>query len=355
MTGSDLDEAKLAGYLEQHVPDFEGLESARKFSGGQSNPTYLLTAASGRYVLRRQPSGTLLKSAHAVDREFRVIRALAETDVPVPKAYHLCEDRDVLGSMFYVMEFCDGRVFWDAPLKALNKAQRGQVYEQMVTVLAAIHSVDLEAAGLATYGKPGSYFERQLSRWTAQYQASETQTIGAMDQLIDWLAAHLPADDGRVSLVHGDYRLDNLMFSPASDPVGEDYEPRVIAVLDWELSTLGHPLADLAYQCMQLRMSPAVKDLAGLGGLDRTSLGIPEEGDYVARYCELTGMGGIEHWPFYLAFSYFRLGAILQGVAKRALDGNASGARAARMGQYVEPLAQMALAASQEPGRPASA
>ncbi|WP_287961948.1 phosphotransferase family protein, partial [Alcanivorax sp.] len=240
---SQIDTQKLAEYFEQHIEGFKGPIEAEKFEGGQSNPTFKITAASGSYVLRRQPPGKLLKSAHAVDREFRVMAALKDTDVPVPNVLHLCEDRDVIGSMFYVMEFCEGRILWDAALPeagegdAANAARR-EMYSQMNRVLAAIHSVDLEAVGLTDYGKPGSYFERQLDRWTQQYEASKLQEIAAMDSLIAWLQTHQPEDDGQVSLVHGDYRLDNLMWHPQ--------KPQVMAVLDWELSTLGHPLADLA-------------------------------------------------------------------------------------------------------------
>jgi len=331
-----LDEAKLAAYLSQHIDGFQGPLTATKFSGGQSNPTFRIDAASGTYVLRRQPPGKLLKSAHAVDREFRVYQALADTDVPVPKVYHLCEDRDVIGSMFYVMECCEGRIFWDAALPEMgSNEERSAAYDQMNQVLAAIHSVDLAAVGLSDYGKPGNYFERQLSRWTDQYRASETQTIEAMDKLIAWLETHIPADDGRVSLVHGDFRLDNMIFSPD--------EARIIAVLDWELSTLGHPFADLAYQCMQLRMPANSGNMSGLAGADRASLGIPSEQEYVAKYCERMGIEKIDHWAFYLAFSFFRLAAIAQGVAKRALDGNASNKEAMKVGAFVAPLAKAAL------------
>jgi len=331
-----LDEAKLAAYLSQHIDGFQGPLTATKFSGGQSNPTFRIDAASGTYVLRRQPPGKLLKSAHAVDREFRVYQALADTDVPVPKVYHLCEDRDVIGSMFYVMECCEGRIFWDAALPEMgSNEERSAAYDQMNQVLAAIHSVDLAAVGLSDYGKPGNYFERQLSRWTDQYRASETQTIEAMDKLIAWLETHIPADDGRVSLVHGDFRLDNMIFSPD--------EARIIAVLDWELSTLGHPFADLAYQCMQLRMPANSGNMSGLAGADRASLGIPSEQEYVAKYCERMGIEKIDHWAFYLAFSFFRLAAIAQGVAKRALDGNASNKEAMKVGAFVAPLAMAAL------------
>ena len=337
-----LDLDKLAAYLTAHIDGFNAKSGikATKFEGGQSNPTFKLETADQAYVLRRQPPGKLLKSAHAVDREFQVYQALAKTDVPVPKVFHLCEDREVIGSMFYVMECCEGRIFWDAALPELtDNNQRTQAYDQMNKVLAAIHSVDLDAVGLREYGKAGNYFERQLSRWTTQYKASEIDVIPAMDQLIDWLEKNMPEDDGRVSLVHGDFRLDNMIFAPD--------EPRIIAVLDWELSTLGHPFADLAYQCMQLRMPAASSKkkgtMSGLAGLDRNSLGIPSEKDYVAQYCQRMGIDKIDHWAFYLAFSFFRLAAIAQGVAKRALDGNASNKEAMKVGAYVAPLAMAAL------------
>lgn len=331
-----LDNALLEAYLSEHIEGFRGPVASKKFSGGQSNPTFLLETPDRKYVLRRQPPGKLLKSAHAVDREYRVYKALEHTPVPVPKVYHLCEDREVLGSMFYVMEFCEGRIFWGAPLPELaSNSERTQAYEQMGQVLAAIHSVDLEAVGLSDYGKPGNYFERQLGRWTQQYRASEIDPIPAMDQLIAWLETHIPEDDGKVSLVHGDFRLDNMMFAPD--------KPEVIAVLDWELSTLGHPYADLAYQCMQLRMPATAGNMSGLAGVDRHSLGIPTEEEYVAAYCERMGIEKIDHWAFYLAFSFFRLAAIAQGVAKRALDGNASNKEAAKVGGFVAPLAMAAL------------
>jgi len=335
-----LDEATLAQYLEQHITHFKGPLTATKFEGGQSNPTYRIDAQSGQYVLRSQPLGKLLKSAHAVDREFRVYQALADTDVPVPEVYHLCEDRDIIGSMFYVMDLCEGRIFWDAALPELStNDDRTHAYEHMNSVLAAIHSVDIEKVGLSDFGKSGNYFERQLGRWTTQYKASEIKPIPAMDQLIAWLQNNMPADDGKLSLVHGDFRLDNMIFSPE--------EPKIIAVLDWELSTLGHPYADLAYQCMQLRMpgSSGAKpgSMSGLAGLIRISLGIPTEKEYVASYCQKMGLEKIDHWAFYLAFSFFRLAAIAQGVAKRALDGNASNKNAMKVGAYVAPLAMAAL------------
>lgn len=327
---------KLLSCLEQNIEGFQGPAQLEKFAGGQSNPSYKLTAVSGSYVVRRQPFGKLLKSAHAVDREFRVLKALRHSKVPVPRVFHLCTSPDVMGSMFYVMEFCDGRIFWDAALAdAADNDERRAIYEEMNRVLAELHQVDIQAAGLSGYGKPGNYYARQLSRWTAQYRASELEPIPPMDELISWLEAAQPGDDGRVALVHGDYRLDNMVF--------HNDRPEIIAVLDWELSTLGHPLADLAYQCMQLRM-PADSPTPGLDGVNRAELSIPEESEYVARYCERMNLGPIENWPFYLAISYFRLAAIVQGVAKRAVDGNASSEQAARLGKWVEPLARMALA-----------
>ena len=338
-----LDTQKLSAYLENHVEGFQGPITVEKFSGGQSNPTFRVDAGSGQYVLRRQPPGKLLKSAHAVDREYRVIAALKDTDVPVASVYHLCEDPEVIGSMFYLMEYCEGTVFWNPALpKINNNARRTAMYDEMNRVMAAIHSVDLEAVGLGNYGKPGSYFERQYSRWSSQYQASEMQENLGMNQLIGWLGDNIPADDGRVSLVHGDYRLDNLMFHAE--------KPEVMAVLDWELSTLGHPFADLAYQCMHLRMPSGVGSLDGLQGVNRAALGIPTEQEYIASYCQRMGLKPIDHWEFYLAFSFFRLAAILQGVAKRAIQGNASSKQAASLGQYVEPLAQMALSIITESG-----
>jgi aminoglycoside phosphotransferase (APT) family kinase protein len=330
-----LDTKTLSTYLENHINDFKGPLTVEKFSGGQSNPTFRVDAASGQYVLRRQPPGKLLKSAHAVDREFRVTAALQNTEVPVASVYHLCEDTDIIGSMFYLMEFCQGTVFWNPALPETANSLRTAMYDEMNRVMAAIHSVDLETTALNTYGKPGNYFERQYSRWSSQYQASEMQENLGMNQLIDWLGTNIPPDDGRVSLVHGDYRLDNLMFHPE--------KPEVIAVLDWELSTLGHPFADLAYQCMHLRMPSGVGSLDGLQGVNRFELGIPSEQEYIASYCQRMGLKQIDHWEFYLAFSFFRLAAILQGVAKRATQGNASSKQAAGLGQYVDPLAQMAL------------
>ena len=332
-----LDLEILLPYLETHVAGFEGPAEVKKFSGGQSNPTFRVTTPTGVYVLRRQPPGKLLKSAHAVDREYRVMAALAGTDVPVPRVLHLCQDRDVIGSLFYVMEYCDGRIFWDASLPELDRAERGRIYDEMIRILAELHRIDPGAIGLADFGRPGNYFQRQYDRWCAQYRASELERIGPMEKLIGWLAGNIPADDGRVSLVHGDFRLDNFIFHRE--------QPRAIALLDWELSTLGHPFADVGYLCMLLRLPQDVGRASGLRGCDLAALGIPGEAEYVARYCELSGLRGIDHFSFYVAFSFFRLASIIQGVARRAKEGNASNRDAAAVGQFVGPMAELALEA----------
>jgi len=336
----NLDINKLTHYLEANIDGFKGPIQLEKFAGGQSNPTFKVNAASGTYVLRRQPPGKLLKSAHAVDREYKVLSALASTDVPVAKVFHLCEDCDVIGSMFYLMEYLPGRIFWDSALPEAGSCEkpneeRAAIHQEIIQVMAKLHNVDVDAAGLSDYGKPGNYYQRQMQRWSTQYRASEIDKIEPMEQLMTWLQANMPADDGLVSIAHGDYRLDNVMFHPE--------KPEIIAVLDWELSTLGHPYADLAYHCMQLRMptdSPASK---GLMGIDRSALGIPSEQEVVDLYCQLTNTKKIKHWPFYLAFCFFRLAAIAQGVAKRATQGNASNKQAVAAGKFVEPLALMAL------------
>ena len=329
-----LDTVKLAAYLEKQIEGFQGPLTAEKFSGGQSNPTFLLKARSGNYVLRRQPPGQLLKGAHAVDREYRVLEALRDTEVPVARAYQLCEDPEVIGSMFYVMSFVQGEIFWDPALPELAREKRMPLYGEAIRVLAALHDVDVNAVGLSDYGRSGNYFERQVGMWTKQYRAAETEPIEAMEKLIAWLPANTPSDDGQQSLVHGDYRFDNLIFHST--------EAKVLAVLDWELSTLGHPFADLAYLCMCLRL-PSFGQISGLAGKDREQLGVPTEAQIIAQYCALRGIGTIENWPFYLAFSYFRLAAILQGVMKRALDGNASNDKAIQVGQMAGKLAQTAV------------
>lgn len=334
MNTQTLDVSNLAIWLREHVHDFKGDLLAEKFAGGQSNPTFKLTAGDRHFVLRRKPPGVLLASAHAVDREFRVISALQDTEVPVPDAVALCEDDDVIGSMFYLMECLEGRVFWDPALPELNNDDRAAVYDDMNRVLAALHSVDVDRVGLADYGRPGNYFERQVSRWSKQYRASETEHISAMEHLMSWLVENMPEDDGRISLVHGDYRLDNVMFHPS--------EPKIIAVLDWELSTLGNPIADLAYQVMAWQL-PRDAGMSGMAGLDRSALAIPEDNAYIAEYCERTGRDEIRHWNFYMAFCFFRLAAIVQGVKKRALDGTASSAEAESRGDLVNPLAELGI------------
>ncbi|MBT8152204.1 MAG: phosphotransferase family protein [Gammaproteobacteria bacterium] len=335
-----LDREALAPYLEKHVSGFGTLHEVEKFPGGQSNPTFLLSGDGGKFVLRRQPPGELLKSAHAVDREFRVIDALQNTDVPVPRAIHLCEDRDVIGSMFYLMSYADGTVYWDPSLPEFDNAGRAAVHQQLIDVLAAIHNVNIDAVGLSDYGKGKDYFARQIALWIKQYRAAETDTLASVEKIIEWLPANMPPDSENITLLHGDYRLDNVMFAR--------HEPRAIAVLDWELSTLGNPVADIAYYCIILRM-PGAGAVKGLAGVDLESLAIPNEQQVIERYCSLRGIDGIPHWNFYLAFSFFRLASIIQGVYKRALMGNASNERSMEMGKNVQALAELALHCAFEP------
>jgi aminoglycoside phosphotransferase (APT) family kinase protein len=330
-----LDTDRLADWMARHVPGFRGPLSATKFKGGQSNPTYRLDAPSGTLVLRRKPPGRLLASAHAVDREFRVLRALHGRGVPVAEPIALCGDELVIGSMFYLMGCVEGRVFWDPALPEVAVGERAAYYDEVVRVLGAIHAVDVAAAGLADYGKPGSYFARQIARWTEQYRAAETTRIEAMEHLAEWLPAHCPPDDGSASLVHGDFRIDNLIFHPV--------EPRVLAVVDWELSTLGHPLADLAYFCMALRL-PRNPVIPGLAGMDRDALGIPSEAALLARYAAATGRTAVPDWNFCLAFNFFRLAAIAQGVLKRAEQGNASSEQAQSVGRMARLVAEAGVA-----------
>ncbi|MBM1635114.1 phosphotransferase family protein [Sulfitobacter mediterraneus] len=330
-----LDQAAVSAYLEQHLPGFEGLTGVTKFQGGQSNPTFLLTTPKDNYVLRRKPPGVLLKSAHAVDREYRVQKALAGTDVPVAKMYLLCEDDDVIGSAFYIMEQVAGRNITDPAMPDFSNADRGAIIDEMNRVLAALHQVDIDAVGLADYGPEGNYFERQVGRWSKQYRASETETVPAMDQLMDALVAERPEDDGQRTLVHGDYRIDNMMF----DATGTQCR----AVLDWELSTIGHPFADLAGVIMQWQM-PTGTEGRGMGGLDRAALGLPSDQEFIAAYCQRRGLNGIDHFGYYLGFCFFRMAGIIQGVLKRAIDGNASNPeRAIKLGQYVPVFAQHGL------------
>ena len=326
-----IDEDRLRGWLEANVEGFRGPLEVRKFRGGQSNPTYWLGSPSGELVLRKKPPGKLLPSAHAVDREHRVMGALQDTDVPVARMHGLCEDEEVIGTAFFVMDYVRGRIFWNVQLPDLEKSERSAVYEELARVLAAIHTVDLEAVGLGDYGKHGQYVERQVSRWTKQYRASETDDVEAMNVLMDWLPKNVPAGD-ETTLVHGDYRLDNILFHPT--------EPRALAVIDWELSTLGHPLADLAYTCMLYDVQ--MPRVGGLLGVDFAATGIPTEAEFVKRYCELAGREGVEDFAYYKAFSLFRLAAIAQGVYKRALSGNASSEDAMMYGAAVQHLAQIA-------------
>ncbi len=322
----------LAAYLRQHFPGFGGELTVQQFSGGQSNPTYLLEAGARRWVLRRKPPGVLLPSAHAVDREYRVMAALAHSPVPVPRVYLLCEDETVIGSAFYVMEHVEGRIFLDPSLPGLTPEQRCAIYDEMNRVIALLHGVDHHAAGLAGYGRPGQYLKRQIERWTRQYRASQigiNEPIAAMERLIEWLPAHLPHAD-ETALVHGDFRIDNLIFHP--------HEPRVLAVLDWELSTLGHPLADFAYHCMTWRVTPA--EFRGLKGHDLAALGIPSEDAYVQAYCQRSGRASLPDWNYYMAFNMFRMAAILQGILHRALHGSAASAEAEQTGRLARPMAE---------------
>jgi aminoglycoside phosphotransferase (APT) family kinase protein len=330
------DTRALDAWAAERVEGFAGPSRAIKYPTGQSNPTYKIETPTRAYVLRCKPPGKLLKSAHMVEREYRVLSALRGQGFAVPHALALCEDESVAGSVFYLMSHVDGRIFWDPGMPGHSREERVGVYDAMNAGLAQLHKIDIVAAGLSDFGKPGNYFARQVQRWGEQYRASETKTIPDMNRLIDWLGAHMPPDDGRVAIVHGDFRIDNMIFAHDS--------PRLLAVLDWELSTLGHPFADLAYQCMQWRL-PNDGDSRGLAGLDRSALGLPSEAEYVAAYCRRSGIDGVPHWPFLIAFSFFRLGAIAQGVYKRALDGNASNPqRGIKMGAAAPLMARLAMA-----------
>jgi len=325
-----FDPRPLEAWMVEHVEGFRGPLEVEQFRGGQSNPTYRLKAASARYVLRRKPPGKLLPSAHAVDREYRVITALGKAGFPVPRSYALCLDDGVIGTAFYVMEYVEGRVFWSPTLEELTRGERGAIYDAMNETIARLHGFDPAALDLADYGKPGNYVARQIDRWTRQYRASETETIEAMDRLIEWLPGHVPADD-RVSIVHGDYRLDNMIFHPR--------EPRILAVLDWELSTLGSPLGDFAYHMMTWRLPPNA--FRGLAGADLAALGIPDEATYRDAYCRRTGRGDIPHWNFYIAYNMFRLAAILQGIMGRVREGTAASLKAAEAGERAKVLARL--------------
>jgi aminoglycoside phosphotransferase (APT) family kinase protein len=329
-----IDTTRLAAWLREHVENFTGTPTAEKFAGGQSNPTYLLSIdGRKRYVLRRKPGGTLLPSAHAVDREYRVMSALANSDVPVARTFALCSDDSVIGTMFYVMEYVAGRTFWDPRLPELATHERAPVYDEMNRVIAALHSVDPLAIGLEDFGRPGNYFARQIARWSKQYRAAETQRIESMENLIAWLPEHIP-DDEATAIVHGDFRIDNLLFHPN--------EPRVLAVIDWELSTLGHPLADFSYHVMVWRLSH--EEFRGLAGADLVALNIPGEADYVQAYLRRTGRAQFDPiaWEFAIAYNLFRVACIRQGILKRALTGNASNAHALEAGRRAIDMADAA-------------
>ena len=342
-----VDAAALDAYLAQHLDGYAGPVRIERFSGGQSNPTYRLDTPERSYVMRSKPgpAAVLLASAHATEREFAVMQALRGSNVPVPQMHLLCEDESVIGRAFYVMAFMPGRVLWEQSLPGMAPAERAAHYDEMNRVIAELHKVDHAAVGLAAFGKPGNYFERQIGRWTRQYLASITDPIPAMDELIAWLPEHIPAsarDPAEVSIVHGDYRLDNLVFHPT--------EPRIVAVLDWELSTTGHPLADFSYHCMSWHIEPG--QFRGVGGLDLVALGIPDEKSYVRRYCERTGRPDphavMADWNFYLAYNMFRLAGILQGIAKRVEMGTASSAQARQAGAGARPLAEMGWRIAQQ-------
>ena len=337
-----LDEAAVCRWLEENLPGFAGPLEVTKFQAGQSNPTFLLSTPAHDYVLRRKPPGTLLKSAHSVDREFRVQKALADSQVPVARMHLLCEDESVIGSMFYVMDHVPGRNFNDPTLPELTPAERGAVMDEMNGVLAALHEVDIDAVGLSDYGPPGNYFERQVGRWSKQYRASETEPQPDMDALMQRLVEELPKDDGQRTLVHGDYRIDNMIF--------DTHGTACRAVLDWELSTIGHPFADLAAVIMQWQM-PVGAEGRGLAGVDRKALGLPTDAEFIAAYCRRRRLKGIDNFGYYLAFCFFRMAAIIQGVLKRALDGNASNPEyGLRLGQYVPVFARHGLEALDRDG-----
>src|SRR5687767_9485460 len=328
-----IDASALESFLEGSIPGFAGPLRIEQFKGGQSNPTYCITAGdSRRYVLRRKPPGKLLPSAHAVDREYRVIRALHPAGFPVARPHLLCEDEGVIGTAFYVMDFVDGRVLWDQSLPGMTKAGRAEIWDELNRVIARLHGIDYRAIGLEDFGKPGNYIERQIARWTKQYQASETERVEAMNNLIEWLPKNIPPS-AATTVVHGDYRLDNAIFHPS--------EPRILAVLDWELSTLGDPLADFAYHCMSWHIPPG--QFRGIAGLNLEELGIPGERQYVAKYCQRTNRGEINptHWDFYLAYNLFRIAAILQGILKRVVDGTAASAHARDAGTRARAMAEL--------------
>jgi aminoglycoside phosphotransferase (APT) family kinase protein len=337
-----FDEAALAAWMQTNVEGYQGPLEVRQFKGGQSNPTYQLVTPSKKYVLRRKPSGKLLPSAHAVDREYRVLAALYPTGFPVARPYGLCEDDSVIGTMFYVMDMVEGRILWDATFPGMSVEERRATFDAKLSTLAWLHNVDWKAAGLEGFGKEGDYIARQIHRWSKQYVASETTKIPEMAKLIDWLPKNIPPGE-RTSVVHGDYRIDNMILHPA--------EPKVIAVLDWELSTLGDPLADFTYHLMQWEMPSSDPTRPSLASVEnKEALGIPTKDQYVARYCELTGRSGMPELDYYFAYNAFRLAGILQGIVGRVRDGTASNAAAAQNEGKVAPLAQFAYACAQRAG-----
>ncbi len=331
--GFAFDEAALDRWMQAHVEDYRGPLTVEQFRGGQSNPTYRLTTPGRRYVLRRKPFGQLLKGAHAVEREAQVLTGLTKADFPVARVYGLCTDESVIGAWFYVMEMVEGRIFWDAALPEIAAADRPAYFDAMNATIARLHGVDYAAVGLGDYGRPGNYFERQIGRWSKQYlEDADAGRDPDMDRLVEWLPAHIPSGE-ETSVIHGDFRIDNMIFHPT--------EPRILAVLDWELSTLGHPLADFAYHAMMYQMPPDI--VAGLAGADLAALNIPSEADYVAAYCERTGRATIPNYGFYLAFNVFRLAAILHGIKGRVVRGTAASAQAEARAKAFPRLARLAL------------
>lgn len=335
--GSEFDIERLGTYLAQHLDGFRAPLRVQQFRGGQSNPTFLLETGDARYVLRKKPAGVLLPSAHMIEREYRVTHALSATGVPVVRQRLLCEDTSIIGTAFYVMDFVEGRVFRDPALPDMAPTERHAIYNAMCDAMAQLHAVDYRAVGLESFGKPSGYLTRQISLWSKQYQTTKTDPIPAMDELIAWLPAHMPKDD-RTTIAHGDFRLENLMYHPA--------DPRVLGILDWELATLGHPLADLAYNCMIWHLPPTTPNLGGLAGRDLNALGIPSEQEYLARYAKSAGLAKIDDYPFYLAFAFFRFAAIAQGIMARFLGGNASAPNAREVGMLTAPLAELGMKAA---------